>query len=432
MSPVVCRILLSDDILDRSNCIRECVNLQFLHGVFRNMVTVNEAKQRIIVNTTTLPSVQMPLAEAVGSYLAEDVIAPIALPPFRQSSMDGYAVVHSDITESGTILRLAGESKAGQADLPVVGAGTAVRIFTGAPVPEGATAVVMQENTSVVAGSVQIHEFPVAEGKNVRRAGQQIALGAVALHAGTLISPGAVGFLKGMNVNEVMVHSKPRVGLLVTGDELLKAGEALVPGKIYESNSEMLKTALAQAGIGEVSISYASDELDTTIVALEALLDQHDVILASGGISVGDYDFVGKALEALGAETIFYKVKQKPGKPLLFAKKGEKLIFALPGNPASSLVCYYEYVQPALRKIMGSREPFLRSVRLPLRHAYRFDGERDEFLKARVEGEDVVSLDGQESFVIGSFAIANAIIYLPVGQNRVEAGELVEVHLLPL
>lgn len=415
-----------------SICTREYVNLRFLHGIFRNMVTVNEAKQRIIVNTATLPVVRIPLAEAVGSYLSEDVIAPIALPPFRQSSMDGYAIVHSDITVSGTVLRLAGESKAGQADLPVVGAGMAVRIFTGAPVPEGATAVVMQENTSLVAGSVQIHEFPVAEGKNVRRAGQQIARGAVALRAGTLVSPGAVGFLKGMNVNEVTVYSKPRVGLLVTGDELLKAGEALVPGKIYESNSAMLEAALAQAGIGAVSISYASDELDTTIAALETLLEQYDVILASGGISVGDYDFVGKALEALGAETIFYKVRQKPGKPLLFAKKGEKLIFALPGNPASSLVCYYEYVLPALRKIMGSKEPFLRSVSLPLRHAYRFDGERDEFLKARVEGGEVVSLDGQESFVIGSFAVANAIIYLPVGQNRVEAGELVEVHLLSL
>lgn len=399
---------------------------------FRNMVTVNEAKQRIIANTATLSAVRMPLAEAVGSFLAEDVISPIALPPFRQSSMDGYAIVHSDVTESGTALRLAGESKAGQADLPEVSAGMAVRIFTGAPVPEGATAVVMQENTSLVAGSVQIHEYPVAEGKNVRSAGQQIQQGAIALRAGSLVSPGAVGFLKGMNVNEVTVRSKPRVGLLVTGDELLKAGEALEPGKIYESNSAMLQAALLQAGIGEVSVSYASDDLDATIAALGELLEQYDVILASGGISVGDYDFVGKALEALGAETIFYKVRQKPGKPLLFGKKGEKLIFALPGNPASSLVCYYEYVLPALKKIMGSEDPFLRSVRLPLRHAYRFDGERDEFLKARVEGVEVVSLDGQESFVIGSFAIANAIIYLPVGQNRVEAGDLVEVHLLPL
>ncbi|GGM98795.1 molybdopterin molybdenumtransferase MoeA [Dyadobacter beijingensis] len=396
------------------------------------MVTVNEAKQRIIANTEARTATWLPLAEAVGSVLAEDVIAPIALPPFRQSSMDGYALIHSDITENGIALQLAGESRAGQAELPDVRPGTCVRIFTGAPVPDSATAVVMQEHTSVTDGRVTILEFPVGEGKNVRRAGQQIAKGAVALPAGTPVSAGAVGFLKGMDITEVAVHSKPRVGLLVTGDELLKAGEPLVPGKIYESNSDMLKAALGQTGIGEVTVSYASDELEATIEALGKLLETHDVVLASGGISVGDYDFVGKALEALGAETVFYKVRQKPGKPLLFGKKGDKLIFALPGNPASSLVCYYEYVLPALRKTMGAREPFLRSVKLPIRHAYRFDGERDEFLKARVEGKEVVSLDGQESFVIGSFAVANALIYLPVGQNQVAAGDLVEVHLLPV
>lgn len=396
------------------------------------MVTVNEAKQRILAHTSVRPGVTTPLAQAVGSVLAEDVAAPIALPPFRQSSMDGYALIHSDVTAAGTGLALAGESKAGQTELPPVHLGTAIRIFTGAPVPDAATAVVMQEHTSVADGKVIIDEYPVAEGKNIRRAGQQIQQGAVALPAGTTVTPGAVGFLQGMDITEVRVHSKPRLGVLVTGDELLKSGDSLVPGKIYESNSAMLLAALAQAGITDVTVRYASDELDDTIAALRTLLEAHDVVLASGGISVGDYDFVGKALEALGAETIFYKVRQKPGKPLLFGKQGEKLVFALPGNPASSLVCYYEYVLPALRKIMGAREPFLRSVRLPLRHAYRFDGERDEFLKARVEGDEVVSLDGQESFVIGSFAIANALIYLPVHQNNVAAGELVEVHLLPV
>ncbi|WP_353717581.1 gephyrin-like molybdotransferase Glp [Dyadobacter sp. 676] len=396
------------------------------------MVTVSEAKKRIVENTPSLPVVRLPLAVATGHVLAEEVIAPVALPPFRQSSMDGYAIVHSDVTEPGKPLRLAGESKAGQAALPVVESGTAVRIFTGAPVPDRATAVVMQENVLVADGVVRINEYPVPEGKNVRKAGQQIARGAVALPAGTPVSPGAIGFLKGMDVNEVAVYAKPRVGLLVTGDELLKAGEPLVPGKIYESNSDMLKAALAQLGISQVTISYASDDLEATIGALGRLLDANDVVLASGGISVGDYDFVGKALEALGAETIFYKVRQKPGKPLLFGKKEGKIIFALPGNPASSLVCYYEYVFPTLRKIMGNKEPFLRSVKLPIRNAYQFGGERDEFLKAKVADGEVVSLDGQESFVIGSFAVADALIYLPVEQNQVAAGDLVEVHLLPL
>lgn len=396
------------------------------------MVTVNEAKQLIIVNTPLLPKLTCSLDEALGRMLAEDVIAPISLPPFRQSSMDGYAILHSDIVEKDTLLRVSGESRAGQAEMPELESGSAVRIFTGAPIPPGATAVVMQENTTREHGALTIHEYPVPEGKNVRRVGQQIREGAVALAAGSLISPGAIGFLKGMDVNEVMVHRKPKIGLLVTGDELLQAGDALVPGKIYESNSAMLAAALKNAGAGDVEVRYAADELADTVAALKTLIARNDVVLASGGISVGDYDYVGAALESLGAETVFYKVRQKPGKPLLFGKKDGKLIFALPGNPASSLVCYYEYVLPALRRMTGWRDPFLKALRLPMKFGYSFDGARDEFLKAKIEGGEVVPLDGQESFVIGSFAIANALIYLPVHQNHVQAGDLVEVHLLPV
>jgi molybdopterin molybdotransferase len=400
--------------------------------LFPDMVTVNEAKQLIITNTPLLTKQKCALYGALGRVLAEDVIAPISLPPFRQSSMDGYAIMHTDITEKGTPLAISGESKAGQADLPELKPGSAIRIFTGAPVPAGATAVVMQENTARKNGTLTINEYPVPEGKNIRRVGQQIREGEVALAAGSLVSPGAIGFLRGMNVNEVTVHRKPKIGLLVTGDELLKAGDTLVPGKIYESNSAMLAAALTNAGAGDIEITYAADDFAATAEALAALIRDNDVVLASGGISVGDYDFVGTALESLGAETIFYKVRQKPGKPLLFGKKDGKLIFALPGNPASSLVCYYEYVLPALRRMTGWSDPFLRALQLPVRYGYSFDGERDEFLKAKIEGSEVVQLDGQESFVIGSFAVADALIYLPVHQNKIEAGELVEVHLLPV
>lgn len=395
------------------------------------MVTVNEAKERIIANASPLPVVRCGLEIALGSVLAEDVIAPISLPPFRQSSMDGYAIWSSDIREKDVVLRITGESRAGQTKLPELLPGTAVRIFTGAPVPDHATAVVMQENTSRKVDALTVHEFPVTEGKNIRRVGQQIREGTVALSAGTPVSPGAIGFLKGMNVNEVMIRRKPTIGLLVTGDELLHAGDTLVPGKIYESNSAMLAGALRQEGIQNVEVGYTSDDLEDTIRGLDKLLESHDIVLASGGISVGDYDFVGAALEALGAETVFYKVRQKPGKPLLFGKKAGKLIFALPGNPASSLVCYYEYVLPALRRMTGWNDPFMKSRLMPIRGAYAFDGERDEFLKAKIDGREVVPLDGQESFVIGSFAVADALIYLPVHQNRIQAGDLVEVHLLP-
>jgi molybdopterin molybdotransferase len=411
-------------------CVTEVLNCMSAFPL-TNMVTVNEAKQKIIANSLVLPSGTQRLSDALGHVLAEDILAPISLPSFRQSSMDGYAVTHSDIHQDMTSLPISGESKAGQTEIQTLVPGTAVRIFTGAPVPEGATAVVMQEHTVLENGYVSIQEFPVIAGKNVRNIGQQIQAGAVALPKGTYLTPGSIGFLQGMGVENVNVYRKPKIGLLVTGDELLKTGEPLMHGKIYESNSAMLIAALKQENIDNIEVKYAADDLDSTIAALAELAVNNDVILATGGVSVGDYDFVGVALQSIQAETVFYKVRQKPGKPLLFAKKDEKLFFALPGNPASSLVCYYEYVLPALRMITGRQDAFLKTFKLPSKYAYSFNGERDEFLKALVEGDSVIPLDGQESFALRSFAMANAIIYLPVTQHVVAEGDLVEVHLLP-
>jgi molybdopterin molybdotransferase len=398
---------------------------------FRIMVTVKEAKEKIVTDTQLLLSEKRSTEESAGYVLAADIVSPIPLPSFRQSSMDGYAIVHSNITGKGISLKIADEAKAGQTTVQTLAAGTAIRIFTGAPVPEGATAVIMQENTVVENGNVTIHEYPVVEGKNVRNIGQQIEKGAIALQKGTFLTPGSVGFLLGMNVREVEVYRKPRIGLLVTGDELLKQDEPLSHGKIYESNSAMLVSALRQEGISGVEVKYAKDELESTKAALQELAQKNDIVLATGGVSVGDYDFVGKALSGIYAETVFYKVRQKPGKPLLFAKNAATLFFALPGNPASSLVCYYEYVLPAIRKLSGRSEFFLRSLKMPITVDYSFDGERDEFLKAYADQDSVVPLSGQESFALRSFAAANAIIYLPVSQNKVKKGDLVAVHLLP-
>ncbi|TDE13161.1 molybdopterin molybdotransferase MoeA [Dyadobacter psychrotolerans] len=395
------------------------------------MVTVNEAKEKIIANTLLLATEIRTLETSLGYVLVKDILASFSLPSFRQSSMDGYAIFHQDILVNGTALTITGEAKAGERSVQNVNKGEAIRIFTGAPVPDGATAVIMQEHTAREGGQVIVNEFPVQSGKNIRNVGQQIAEGAVALPGNTLLCPGAVGFLLGLNVDTVEVYKKPKVGILVTGDELVKRGDALGYGQVYESNSAMLIAALKQEGIYETEVLYAEDDLDATIVALDALSGRNDVVLASGGISVGDYDYVGKALEAVEAQTVFYKVKQKPGKPLLFARKEDTLFFALPGNPASSLVCFYEYVLPALRKMCGRQDYFLRSLQLPITHAYSFDGERDEFLKATATHDTVIPLDGQESFALRSFAVANAIIYLPVTQNVVAKGDLVEVHLLP-
>lgn len=395
------------------------------------MVSVQEAKTRIIENTAVLLSEYRRASESLNYVIASDVLAPISLPTFRQSSMDGYAVYHSDVIESGTRLKVVAEAKAGEGAVQTLLPGQAMRIFTGAPVPEHATAVVMQERTRRDGDFVVVDDFPVASGKNIRSIGQQIMEGSVALPQDTLVTAGAIGFLAGLNVENIQVYRKPKIGLLITGDELVRSGAAIAYGQVYESNSSMLRAALNQEGITEVEVLYASDDLENTIDALKKLTDNNDIVLASGGISVGDYDFVGRAMEAIGAETVFYKVKQKPGKPLLFAKKGAKLLFALPGNPASSLVCYYEYVLPAIRKMAGRKDYFLRKLSMPIASAYSFDGERDEYLKATAMQDMVIPLDGQESFALRSFAVANAIIYLPSDQNRVEKGDLVEVHLMP-
>jgi molybdopterin molybdotransferase len=395
------------------------------------MVTVEEAKRRIVDNTAVLISENRAVSEAGGYVLSSDLRAGFSLPSFRQSSMDGYAVFHKDIHEANVKLPVVGESKAGKAEKMVLEPGTAMRIFTGAPVPDGATAVIMQENTILENGILTIKEFPVPENRNLRNVGQHIREGDIALPAGTFISGGTIGFLTGLNIEAVAVYKKPKVGILVTGDELVKTGETLAHGQVYESNSAMLVAVLKQEGIFDVEILYAADDLSSTISALDELSQRNDVVMATGGVSVGDYDYVGKALEALGAETIFYKIRQKPGKPLLFAKNETTNFYALPGNPASSLVCYFEYVLPALRLMSGRAQCFLPSFKLPVSHHYTFNGERDEFLRAYVSEGKVMSLEGQESFALRSFAVANALIYLPVTQQIVQAGDLVEVHLLP-
>ena len=401
------------------------------------MISVQEAKSLIQATIPILSAKSMPLAEAVGHVLAEDLLAPLALPPFRQSSMDGYAVHHADITQAGTSLPVVAESRAGTEVPVVLERGTAVHILTGAPVPDGATAVVMREKVDRVGDQATFELYPVLENENVRAIGQQIKKGDVALPQGTYLTPGSVGFLAGLNISTVTVYRKPSVGILVTGDELVQpdnatSGEGTLRfGQIYESSSSMLASVLRAEGITDVMIRYVADDADATTAALRELAGANDVVLSTGGVSVGDYEFVGTSLEEIGVETVFYKVRQRPGKPLYFGRNDDTFIFALPGNPAATLVCYYQYVLPALRLLSGRKDCFLPTLKLPITHAFSFKGERDEFLKATATTTSITPLDGQESFVLRSFAVANALIYLSSSQNSVQPGDLVEAHLLP-
>lgn len=395
------------------------------------MISVEKAMELVNENTFLLKPISLSLEKSLGYVLQDDVVANISLPPFQQSAMDGYAIANLDNNNTNKRFRLIGESKAGEpSKLNNLQDGEAIRIFTGAMVPKGATAVIMQENTELIGDEVQINQ-EINAGSNIRPIGEQIKEGELALAKGTTLNPAAIGFLRSFGITHVTVYSKPKIGVIVTGNELVQAGQELENGQIYESNSSMLVAALEQSGINSISVKRVPDNLEQTIQIIQELMSAVDVLILSGGISVGDYDFVGKALEIINVEQVFYKVKQKPGKPLFYGKKGECQVFALPGNPSASLVCYYKYVLPSLDKMRGKSVYGLVKKELGIKNNYFKKGDRAQFLKASVIGNEVEILEGQSSAMLHTFSIANALVYLPANTNQLEKGDLVDTYLLP-
>lgn len=364
---------------------------------------------------------------ARGYILFESVVSPIDMPPFRQSAMDGYALNLGD----NSTYHLVGEIKAGDNIQPNLQRGQAVRIFTGAPVPNSANAVIMQEKTSVENNTL-IVEASMQPDENIRPMGEQVSNGQIALEKGTLLTPAAIAFLASLGITKVKVHAKPSVAIVVTGNELAEAGSTLSYGQIYESNATMLGAALEGLGYPKPSIFKVLDDYQSTVEHLKLAIDSHEMVLVSGGISVGDYDFVGKALREIGVTELFYKVRQKPGKPLFFGMKSRKAIFALPGNPAAALSCFYMYAFPALERLSGNPDFSLHRIQVPSRTSFQKKGERAQFLKARYINGGVEILDGQSSAMLHTFALSNALVFLPETKMEVSVNEPVEVLLLPL
>lgn len=392
------------------------------------MVSVEEAKELLAAYLPAIASEVTTVTSSLGCVLAKNVMSPINMPPFPQSAMDGYALGGDTFTTNSSF-KVIGEVAAGSSNKFQLGENEAVRIFTGAPVPESATAVVQQEWVERDGDSIAINK-DVAPQMHIRPEGEQMKTGDVALEKGTLITPAGVGFLSMLGITEVEVFSKPNVTVLVTGNELVKPGNELAYGQIFESNSTMLISALEKEGIS-ASSQNVPDNLDQTIDFISKALENNEILIVTGGISVGDHDHVGTALNELGVEEVFYKVAQKPGKPIFFGTKGTKAIFALPGNPAASLSCFYEYVIPALRKASGRSDTSLASIQLPLASGAIRSIPRAQFLKAKVSDNQVSILDGQSSAMLNSFAHANALVYIPANNGEIAGGTLVETHLLP-
>ena len=392
------------------------------------MITVEEAFELLENNVIpTQISILCKTTNALGLVLAEDLSSPINMPPFRQSAMDGYALnIHN-----GSSYTIIDEVKAGDGHQPILKAGDAVRIFTGSAVPNTANTVVIQEKVTVDKNHLQLNNS-VKIKENIRSKGEQIKDGDIALKKGTKLTPAAIGFLLTLGIIEVTVFKKPKIGLVITGNELIKAGQPLSYGKIYESNSGMLYTGLLGLGYTDVTQYKVKDDYNSTVMILDKVISENDMILITGGISVGDYDFVGKALLELGTEQVFYRVKQKPGKPLFFGKIKNKPIFALPGNPASALSNFYVYVHPALEKLSGNLNFSINKGKAFLSDEYLKKGDRAQFLKAYHKNGEVSILEGQSSAMLHTFAIANAIVYIPGEVSKYSKGDLITVLHLPV
>jgi molybdopterin molybdotransferase len=389
------------------------------------MISVQEAFSILEQNLPALHKVEYSLSQARKHILAESLLSPINMPPFRQSAMDGYALCLHD----ALVYEIVGEIKAGDSHLVNLIPGQAVKIFTGAAIPDSAQAVIQIEKVAANGTQLLLDELVKPE-TNVRPIGEQISAGDLALEKGTLLNAASIGFLAGLGFTKVSVFKKPKVAIVVTGNELSKAGTPLEYGKVYESNGIMLQSALLDAFYDEVTIYEVNDDFENTKKILNEALTTNDVVLVSGGISVGDYDFVACALKDLQVETLFYKVNQKPGKPLFAGKLNNKMVFALPGNPAACLTCFYVYVLPTLAILSGAEANYKQAVLLPLAHDYEVKNTRSQFLKASINNGEAEILTHQNSSMLNSFSVSNGLIYVPHGHYELKKGDKVEVYLI--
>jgi molybdopterin molybdotransferase len=396
------------------------------------MLPVEEAQQRVLDEVTELATEEVPLVEAHGRVLREDVPAPFDIPSADNTAMDGYAVRAEDVADAPVDLRVIEDLPAGTVATKRVEPGTAIRIMTGALMPDGADCVANVEITDAGSEVVKVLQ-PVQRGANVRRRAEDMAEGEVVLAAGIPIRAGEIGVLAGVQKTVVIVGRRPTVAILSTGDEIVGIDQPRVHGKVVNSNAYSLAALIREAGGQPRMLGIVPDRLDATVAAIESALDC-DFIVSSGGVSVGAYDFVKDALDLLGAETRFWQVAMKPGKPVVLSRLRGRVYFGLPGNPVSSMVSFLLFVAPSLRKAMGQTENILPPVvRMRLAGAMRSKGDRRTYHRVKVvamRGELVAHpMRAQGSGVSTSMVQANGLAILEAGVTAVDAGTLIDTVL---
>ena len=386
------------------------------------LLTIDEARDRVLQAVTPLPAEVVAVERALGLVLARDVAAAGDVPPFAGSAMDGFALRSGP---AGRTLRLAGESRAGTPWSGTVGDGEAIRISTGAAMPAGADAVLQLELVTERDGTIVTGD-DVAPGRNVRGAGEDLRAGTTVLRAGTRLGPAELGVAVHAGLAELRCAARPRVAVLATGDELVAPGEPLGPGLIHDSNRVTLAALAARDGADVVLARRVPDDLDATREAIGGALDEADVVLLSGGVSVGPHDHVKPALAALGVEELFWRVALRPGKPTWFGTREGRLVLGLPGNPVSAMVTYLLFARPALAALQGSAAvPSRRTA--PLGEAVARHPQRDECLRVRLLDGRAFATGPQGSHVLHSMALADALAIVPRGEGELAAGADVEL-----
>ena len=401
------------------------------------MIPVEEAQRRVLKEVALLDIEQVPLADALGRVLRENVFAPSDLPERDNSAMDGYAVRAEDIAgasdASPSILRVVGNLAAGTVAALSVERGTAIRIMTGALMPDGADTVAHVEITDGGSESVRVAR-PLKRGTNVRSRAEDMRQGDLVLLDGTPLHAAEVGVLASVQRATVGVGRRPTVAILSTGDEIVEIDQQRGPGQVVNSNSYSLAALVEEAGAIPRRLGIVRDSLEDTRRAIESAL-QADFIISSGGVSAGAYDFVKDALDDLGAETRFWQIAMKPGKPVVLSRLRDRLYFGLPGNPVSCMVAFFLFVAPAIRKAMGQRTNLLSpTVMIRLDAPLKSKGDRRSYLRIRVVARDGaligLPMKAQGSGVSTSMIQANALAVLEEGITLADAGELVPAVLI--
>lgn len=393
------------------------------------MISVNDARRILSKNLERARSKNICLKDSLDLILAVDVFSPIDVPSFDNSAMDGYAMRFDGSRNTWSVGEVI---QAGDTSAQKVEESVAARIFTGAKMPEGADTVIPQEliERNADTGKIRYDHNRIRTGGNVRLKGSQCKKGELILKKGTPVTPGVIGLLASVGMAEVEVYAPPAVSYIITGDELKEAGSPLKDGEIYNSNGPMLEAMLRRSGIREVDACKATDDKEQLQQIINNALENSDVLILSGGISVGDYDFVKECLEDAGVKELFYKIKQRPGKPMYAGKKGRKYIFALPGNPASVLSCFNQYVKPCLYFMAGRENVWEPDDILTLAQDQKKKDGLTFFLKGRAENNEVCIVGGQQSFNLQAFSTANCLVELEEDKDQVKAGTPVNVFYL--